>query len=43
MKGLNNMVAGVAMGFVLGISSTALGAAEPFIGEIMMNGANFCP
>ena len=43
MKDLSNMIAGVAMAIVLGISSTALAAAEPFIGEIMMNGANFCP
>ncbi len=43
MKNVNKMVLGVAMGILLGMPSTALAAAEPFLGEIMMIGANFCP
>jgi len=43
MKDLSKMVVGVVMAILLGIPSTALAAAEPFVGEIMMMGANFCP
>jgi hypothetical protein len=38
MKQVNNVLQGVAMVIVLGISSTALAAPEPFVGEIMVFG-----
>lgn len=43
MKNVNTMVRSIAAIILLGIPSTALAAAEPFVGEIMMTGANFCP
>lgn len=43
MKNVSKLVLGVAMAILLGMPSTALAAAEPFLGEIMMTGANFCP
>ena len=43
MKNISAMVRGIGMVILLGIPSTALAAAEPFVGEIMMTGANFCP
>ncbi|MDH5426629.1 MAG: tail fiber protein [Nitrospirota bacterium] len=43
MKNLKSMVRGMVVAILLGAPSIALAAAEPFIGEIMMTGANFCP
>ena len=43
MKDFNKIVVGAVMAILLGIPSTALTATEPFIGEIMMFGGNFCP
>jgi len=43
MKDLTTMVVGAVTAILLGIPSTALAAVEPFVGEIMMFGGNFCP
>jgi len=43
MKTLKAVVRGMAMTILLGAPSAALAAAEPFVGEIMMFGGNFCP
>jgi microcystin-dependent protein len=43
MKDLTRMFVGAVMVILFGIPSTALAASEPFVGEIMMTGANFCP
>ena len=43
MKDLTKMIVGAVMVILFGIPSTALAGSEPFVGEIMMTGANFCP
>jgi len=43
MKDLTRMILGGVMVILFGIPSTALAASEPFVGEIMMFGGNFCP
>ena len=43
MKNMNKIILGCVAVIVLGVSSTAQAAKEPFIGEIMMTGANYCP
>ena len=43
MKKRNSMLQGMVMVIFWGMSSTALAAPEPFVGEIMMFGGNFCP
>jgi len=43
MKKVNKAVFGVALCIFLGMPSISLAAAEPFVGEIMMFGGNFCP
>jgi len=43
MSNLSAMVRSIGLVVLLGIPSTALSASEPFLGEIMMTGANFCP
>ncbi len=43
MKNLTEMILGAALFILLGIPSPSLAAAEPFVGEIMMFGGNFCP
>jgi microcystin-dependent protein len=43
MKDLTRMFVGAVMVILLGIPSTGLAASEPFAGEIMMFGNNFCP
>ena len=43
MKHVNNVLIGSVMFILFGMPSTAPAAAEPFLGEVMMTGANFCP
>lgn len=43
MKHVNKVLLGAVMFILLGMPSTAPAAAEPFLGEVMMTGANFCP
>jgi len=43
MKDVNTTVLGVALCIFSGMPSIALAGLEPFVGEIMMFGANFCP
>ncbi len=43
MKNISRIILGVVTGILLGIPTTAPAASEPYLGEIMMTGANFCP
>ena len=43
MKKVKSLLQSIAMVIFLGIPTTALASAEPFVGEIMMFGGNFCP
>jgi microcystin-dependent protein len=43
MNNLRILIFGVVMGILVGMPSMTVAAMEPFVGEIMMTGANFCP
>lgn len=43
MNNLKTLIVGVVMSMLVGMPSLTVAATEPFVGEIMMTGANFCP
>ncbi len=43
MKMMDNMLLSIVAGILLGLPSGSFASSEPFVGEIMMFGGNFCP